>query len=269
MDFSNDTNTEILVSDVLANQRDLLVGSNDDLPTYVSVAASTAEKFRLPAAALDNIVLPKVTSINNLKVDIIALGGSVGFSSDCYSSNTADVTAIYGDLAVGITTALGSTFGITGLGTMGIVAYGTVYYDRLRAWNYPKLETQDASGENPFADESWVTISSGNVGTGRSSDYAINDNGVMSIVFAFSSTGGCSGNAPTLASITSKRGQIATIRSGIASDTNSATLVKKYRMDYKLKQWSYSRTVATNNAEAAAINGVLGIITDPTYGGPY
>jgi hypothetical protein len=265
MDFINDTNTDTLVSTVLANHRDLLVGSNDDLPTYVSVAASTAEKFRLPAAALDNIVLPKVTSINTLKSEIVTLGGSVGFSSGCYSSNTADVTTIYGDLAVGIGTTVGITLGIA----VDIVAYGTVYYDRLRAWNYPKLETQDASGENPFAGESWVTISSGNVGTGRSSNYAINDNGVAGIVFAFSSTGGCSGNAPTLASITSKLGQITTIRSGITSDTNSATLVKKYRMDYKLKQWSYSRTVVTNNAEAVAINGVLGIITDPTYGGPY
>jgi hypothetical protein len=269
MDFSNDTNTEILVSDVLANQRDLLVNSNDDLPTYVSVAASTAEKFRLPAAALDNIVLPKVTSVNTLKSEIVTLGGSVGFDTSCYSSDPADVTAIYGDLVVGITTAFAYTLGIGGFGFFDVVAYGTVYYDRLRAWNYPKLETQDASGENPFAGESWVTINSGNVGTGRSTNYAINDNGVAGIVFGFLTTGPCSGNAPTLSSITSKRGQITTIRSGITSDANSATVVKKYRMDYKLRQWGYNRTVATNNEEAIALNGVLGIITNPTYGGPY
>lgn len=269
MDFAREIDTTTLVSKILTDRRNILEQSPEDLPEYISVASSRAEQFKKPAAVLDNIILPKVNSINSLKNDIIVLGGSTSLGAACYSSNTANLAPIYGDLIVGVATAMGSSLGISGIGTLAVVAYGTVNYDRLRIWNYPNLEAQNTTSDNPFAGEAWVTVTISNVGTGKSSNYAINDNGVAGIVFAFTSSGGCSGNASIVTNISTKLSEITTIRSGISTDIDKATVVKNYRMGYKLEEWSYNKVITSQQAEKISLDGVLGIITDPTYGGPY
>lgn len=253
---------------ILTGDVALLSQNSDELVEYKERAVGLAASYRIPSKYFDDICLNLTNTANSIKVNIVSIGGNTGLGSICYTADTSYLTSTYGSMVTGVATALGSSLGLVGVGSTQIVAYGIIKYDVLDAYNYPKIETIDASTENPFIGEGYVNVTSGNSGIGKDTRYRTSAGSDVGTVFAVSTISPCTG-ASIASSVASLIVQYNNTTSGIASYTTLATNVKKFKTEYQFHAWSYSRKIQENTDDSNEQTTLANVLSDPVYGGPY
>lgn len=243
------------------------------IPEMIGVAADTVLKFKAPCEAIDQLVLNAFNEIIQKQSSIISLGGNVGLASECYSSDTAVLTTIYGSLVSGIAVTYGVDLGIStitvGIGTTTEVAYGILKYDTLEAFRYPNMETStlNSSTDNPLDGGGYVTLTSGNLGIGKETKYTVGA-GAGSTVFAFQSSG-CAAYTGIANSISSLRSQYTAVSSGIATYINDVNVVKGIKNSAQLEYWSLNKVSTNSSVGISSNSSILTLLNNPNYGGPY
>jgi len=238
---------------------------------FRSRAATNAEEYRQVSVQIDEIIIDRLSGINSAKTDIVALGGNVGLGSTCYSSDISYLTSTYGSLVTGIGSTLGSVFGITGIGTTQVVGYGTIYYDVLRAYRFPEIEsttgvtTASASTADPFSGEGFVDLTLSNLGVGASVRLFAGVGTAAGTVFSL--VGDC--HSAISASISSLISTYDSDVSGISSYVGADTLIKNEKKEYQFQYWSHSRKVVENSTGITSTNSLIDVLNDPSIGGPY
>jgi len=237
-------NTDLSVIGILTTSNDTNnVTIAVPLPGEIGIASETVAKWKPSCASVDNAALTLFNKVKQRQLDIATVGGNTGLGSDCYIKNIAlgafAMTTLYGDLVSGIATDYGSTFGINN-GSATIVTYGIIKYDTLEAYRYPKLETLDASGNNPLEGEGYVTITSSNAGIGKLTTYTRGGGSSAGIVFAFAAPG-CAEYTGIANSLSSLKTQYNSEYVGLATHVNNANLLKGYKHSAQLEWWSLNK----------------------------
>ena len=236
-----------------------------------SEVAVKAEEFRTVSVAIDTILVDRLVGINSAKTGIVTLGGNVGLGSTCYSSDTTYLTTTYGDLVSGVGATFGSEFGITGIGTTQVVGYGTIYYDSIRAYRFPQIEsttgvtTATASTVDPFSGEGFVDLTSSNLGVGASVVFFAGVGTAAGTVFSL--VNDCD-NAVS-AAISSYIDAYDTDVAGISTYVGADTLIKNEKKANQFNYWSLSRKIVDNETGITTTESVIDVIEDPAIGGPY
>lgn len=269
-------NTSLDAVGILTFRKESLLESNSSsLPTSISIAQSRLDLFDVPAAEIDNVILPSITIINNKKQEIVNLCSlasttivvlGVTTTSCPLSSEASDVSSFYSDIIIGA----GATAGINiGIGTSAVIGFGTVYADDLKGYISPNLENGVYSTNNPIENTAYSSITVSNAGAGRSTKLFENDSDSanLGIVVAIQTGLGvtCDGYASSISTLIS---EIVSIRAGLSSYINGATIVKNYKHSYQLGYWSLKRVEQKHTDDVAAIDAVLGILTDPSMISP-
>jgi hypothetical protein len=213
------------------------------------------------------IELDLVDNANTIKESIVNVGGNVGLTTECYTSDTSYLTSTYGSMVTGIGVTYGSSLGISGIGTE-LVAYGSIKYDILEAYNYPKIESINADTENPFIGEGYIGITESNSGIGAETRYLAGEGSIIGTVLSISTVSPCTGEA-IANNITSLIVQYNNSISGISSYVSLASAVKKYKTEYQFHVWSYSRKIKENDEASIETTSLVDILSDSNYGGPY
>lgn len=252
-------NTDSSVTQILTTTNDTnSVTISGPLPGEVGVATATVAKWKVPCTSIDNAALTLFNKVTRRQLDIATVGSNAGLASACYSSNTAVLTTLYGDLVSGTGVTFGQSLGIVGVGTTTNVAYGVIKYDTLQAYQYPKLETLDVSGNNPLEGEGYVTITSSNTGIGKLTAYTRGAGSSAGTVFAFVSSG-CASYTGIANSLSSVKAQYDSEYTGMSSHINNANLLKGYKHSAQLEWWSLNKcgnnlsVGITSNTSAASI----------------
>ena len=257
--------TTLTVSEILTNSNTVngaaIVGP---LVESIGIASETVSKWKIPCTSVDNAALTLFNKVKQRQLDIATVGGNTGLTSACYSEDTAILTTLYGDLVSGVATAYGSTFGINN-GSATTVAYGVIKYDTLEAYCYPKLETLDASGDNPLEGEGYVTITSSNTGIGKFTTYTRGAGSSAGTVFAFASSktgvGNCASYTGIANSISSLKTQYNSEYVGLASHANNANLLKGYKHSAQLEWWSLNKSSSSLSVGITSNNSASSIIS--------
>lgn len=256
--------------------------STDTLPQAVGIASSARSLFTPAIQLLDNLALNKVDIVNFYKEEIVAAGIAATLSclmsqwpSDPLDSDytgipddatlKSAVDSLFGDIIVGSAkTASGTVVGLT---TQGVVGFGSVRQDLLRSYYYPKIENEQYDTENPFQNQNWITITSGNLGIGASVNVWVNpENGALiGTVYSLITTGSPCDTAT--ASIGSSISTLETIREEALGLTTSNTILKEQKTSYDLQIWSYNRTIQTNSETISGLSSAISILQQ--YEGQY
>ena len=251
----------------LTTDTDLFAKNSSSLVEYKNRSSGLVDKYKVPSKYIDDVAIGLVNNANSIKASIVSTGGNTGLSSACYSSDTSYITSIYGSYVTSIGTTTGIAAGIIGLGTY-LVAYGIIKNDSLKAYTYPKIETIDASTENPFIGEGYVNITSQNSGTGKDTIFTVNAGSEIGYVFSLTDSQGCN-RSSIESSVSSLLSQYETAKVGIATYTTLATSIKREKTEYQFQVWSYSRKIQENSDSITRANTVSEILSSTAYGGPY
>lgn len=259
-----------------------LQSSIDTLPQAVGIASTFKNLFVPAIQLLDNLSLDKVDLVNFYKEEIVSAG--LAATASCLLSQwpsdplDADytgipdddtlknaVTNLFGDIIVGSAkTASGTVVGLT---TQGVVGFGSVREDLLRSYYYPKIENEEYDTDNPFENQNWITVNTGNLGIGVSVNVWVNpENGsLIGTVYSLLATGSpCSDSTTSIASsITSLK----SIREDALGLTTSNSILREQKASYDLQIWSYNRTIQTNNTTIAGLTSAISILEE--YEGLY
>jgi hypothetical protein len=256
--------------------------SSNTLPQAVGIASSGRSLFTPAAELLDNLALDKVDIVNYYKQEIVSAGlaatnsclqsrwppyvtdpGYTGTPSDATLKSSVD--NLFGDIIVGTAkTALGTVVGLT---TTGMVGFGSVREDLLRAYYYPKIENEQYDTDNPFQNQNWITITTGNLGIGASVNVWVNpENGsLIGTVYSLIDTGSPCNTSST--SIGSSITTLKIIREEALGLTTSNTILKDQKTSYDLQIWSYNRTIQTNTTTVTGLTSAISILQQ--YEGQY
>lgn len=231
------------------------------------------EKFKIPSGNIDNVVIQTLNSANSIKTNIVSIGGNVGLNSNCYLPTTNYVTATYGTMVVSTGVTYGYTLGIntlgpTGMGTNQVVGYGVIKFDKLEAYTYPKIENLDVSVSNPVEGEGYVTLNSGNSGSGRNTLYTVSGGTTTGYVFSISATSPCP--ASTIQNqVTNLIADYNETITNVEDDTGAANIVKTNKTEHQFHIWAYSRKIKENEDFIGIQSSVITTLNEPEYGGPY
>jgi len=252
------------------------------MPEAIAKVESQKNLFTGAIELLDNLALDKVDLVNFYKGEIVAAGVAATISclqsrwppnpgDDGYTGTPSDATlkssvdTLFGDIIVGSAkTAQGNVVGLT---TTAMVGFGSVREDLLRAYYYPKIENEQYDTDNPFENQDWITITSGNTGIGASVNVWVNpqSGSLIGTVYSLISTGStCS---PTATSIGSSINTLKTIREEALGLTTSNTILKQQQNTYDLQIWSYNRVIETNNTTVVGLTSAITILQQ--YEGQY
>lgn len=265
-------NTSLSVIGILTTSNLALgIGTTGVLPEVIGISSDILQKWKEPAAYIDNVLVGFLTSINLKKQQIITIAASAaaGDPTACGISTTAaGVDAVYNSVSNGVIAVGATDIGTNvGLATTAIVGFGTVFADTLVAYQYPNLENGNYATDNPIDSPSNVSITSSNTGIGKITTFTQNNGTSLGNVFAITGGGGsCTGWA---SSITSLINEIATLRAGIATYVTAVNSVKNYKHAQQLDYWSLNKVVNLTNAQIDANKIILDVLNDPAYGGPY
>lgn len=237
------------------------------LSDYSDRASGLAEDYKEPAKNIDNILLSRILTSNSIKQDIVSIGGNTGLSTSCYLATTDFITSTYGSMVVSVGIATASTLGIVGLGTQ-LIAYGVIKYDRLKAYNYPKVENLDVNDDYPYFGEGYVSVNSENCGIGKDSVYEQNGGSDVGYVFSISGIGTCSGSS-IASSVSNLITQYESSIVGLSTYTDDVSIIKTYKTEYQFHVWSYNRKIVENVNQDASQLTLNQILENPAYGGPY
>ena len=251
----------------LTSESTELQQESNKLVTFRDRAAGIASDYLVPSEAIDKLAIAEFDKITTRQTDLASVGGNVGLGSTCYSADTSYFSTNYGDLVTGIGTTTGQNTPITGIGTTQVVAFGSINFDTLEAYRYPKIEsgTLDASTVDPFDGEGYVTLTTSNAGIGNSTRYTRGAGGLAGTVYAL--VNNC--HVAISASITSLKSQYDTESAGISSFVSAATLVKGEKTEYQFHVWSYERKIGVNSTGITTFTSVIDVLEDPDFGGPY
>jgi len=271
-------NTSLDAVGILTFRKESLLESNSvSLPTSISIAQSRLDLFDTPAAEIDNVILPSITIINNKKQEIVnfcslasttisGVGTGTTTTSCPLSSEANTVLTTYNDIITGAAATSGTYIGI---GVSSIIGFGTVYADDLKGYISPNLENGVYSTNNPLENTGYSSLSISNAGAGRSTKLFENDSDStnLGIVVAIQTGvgGTCAGYASSISTLLS---EIVSIRAGLSSYINGATIVKNYKHSYQLGYWSLKRVEQKHTDDVTAIDAVLGILSDPSMVSP-
>lgn len=246
---------------------------SDPVASAVGIALSSVLKWKAPCQAIDQLALNLFNKIKQRQLDIATLGSNVGLSSQCYSDSTSVLTSLYGNLVSGVGVTYGQTLGIVGVGTTTNVAYGVIKYDTLESLRYPNLETLNTSTDNPIENEGYVTITSSNVGIGKSTRYTASAGSSAATVFAYAASktgvGNCASYTGIANSISSVKAQYDSESAGIATYITDVNLIKGYKHSAQLEYWALNKSINNMSIGVASNTSILNILDDPYYGGPY
>lgn len=252
------------------------------LPQAILEAEDKKSLFTGAIELLDNLALDKVDLINFYKGEIVTAGiaatnsclqsrwpphpGDVGYTG-IPSEDTlkASVDDLFGDIIVGSAqTAQGIVVGLT---TTALVGFGSVREDILRAYYYPKIQNEEYDTDNPFENQDWITITSGNVGIGASVNVWVNPQSgtLIGTVYSLIDTGSPCDTAT--ASIASSITTLNSIREDALGLTTSNTILKQQQSSYDLQIWSYNRVIETNNVTVSGLSTAIEILEQ--YEGQY
>jgi len=263
---------------LLQNKKQNLESSSSVLPQAVGIASSGRSLFTPAIELLDNFSLSKVDIVNYYKQQIVTAG--IAATGSCLISRwPADplspgftnaqlksaVDNLFGNIIVGVAdTAIGTS---VGLKTTGVVGYGIVRQDLLRAFYYPKIENENYNTDNPFDNQDWITITSGNLGIGASVNVWVNpQNGTfIGTVYSLLTTGAPCDSTTT--SIASSITTLNTVRQDALGLTTSNSILRGQKTAYDLQIWSYNRTIQTNSESAAGLATAISILQQ--YEGQY
>jgi hypothetical protein len=261
-------NTSLSVIGILTTSNLALgIGTTGVLPEVIGISSDTLQKWKVPAAYIDNVLVGFLTSINLKKQQIVSIATSA--AAVCGISTTAaGVDAVYNSVSNGVIAIGATNIGTNvGLATTAIVGFGTVFADTLVAYQYPNLENGNYTTDNPIESPSNVSVTSSNAGIGKITTFTQNNGTSLGNVFAITGGGGsCTGWA---SSITSLINEIATLRAGIATYVTAVNSVKNYKHAQQLDYWSLNKVVNLTNAQIDANKIILDILNNPAYGGPY
>jgi len=263
--------TSLTLSETLVGLNTVSADANSvPLPDAVGIASSAVSKWLAPSQAVDQLALNVFNKITQRQLDIATLGGNTGLASACYSANTAVVTSLYGSLVSGVGVTFGTTLGIVGVGTMTNVAFGSIKYDTLQAFRYPNMETAtlNSSSNNPLDGEGYVTLTSSNLGIGKSTRYTAGAGSNAGTVFALQSSG-CASYTGIANSISSVKAQYDTESAGIVTFVNDVNVIKGFKNTSQLEYWSLNKSSNNLSVGISSNNSVLTLLSDPVYGGPY
>lgn len=215
--------------------------NKEGISFYQNRASGLVEEYKAPAKNLDDIAIGLVNSANAIKANIVSVGGNTGLGTGCYTQSTSYITSLYGSFISSVGIATASTLGVIGLGTSKI-AYGLVKNDTLQAYTYPKIETLNASTENPFEGEGYVNLNSGNSGTGKDTIFVASGGSNAGYVFAIDVDVQCN-RSSIENNVNSLISQYNNSLTGISSYNASATSIKSQKTEYQFHQWSYARQI--------------------------
>lgn len=255
--------SDFLTADALLYQS----STGTSLSNYSDRASGLAGEYAEPAKNIDDILISRISTSNSIKENIVSIGGNTGLSTSCYLSTTTFITSTYGSMVVSTGIATASTLGVVGLGTNEI-AYGIIKYDRLKAYNYPKVENLDVSDDYPYSGEGYVTVNSGNSGIGKDSTYEKDGGSDIGYVFSISDVGACTGSS-IASNVSNLISQYNSSIVGLSTYTDDVTVIKTYKTEYQFHVWSYNRKIAEDGNRDTSQSGLNQIFSNPAYGGPY
>ena len=208
--------------------------------------------------------------------------GTIGFSTNgsfvimsgiLTSFNTTD------DCSVGTGETFGGNSTVVGTpSSIDVVGVGSLFEDLTIVKQYPNLEPVNTNISSPFINVQYNELTTSNDGLGIANTFFQNgvDTGAggsplfsqsnfIGTVFAFSTTA----NAGAATSIFNIEPEIDSLRTGIGSDQSSTNIVKDFKVGYAVNVWTFEKNVSVAQSRITDLNNVIGILTDPTYGGPY
>lgn len=246
-----------IVVDKLNADKAMYELQQERLPPRIAIASSLRDAFNGPASEAMGSIVSGLDSANNIKSQIVSIGGNTGLSTDQYGSSTANVSSLYGNVVVSTGTTLATSLGVVGLGTSAVIAYGVVKNDIGQVYDYPKISGGSYGSDYPFEGEGYTTLTSSNVGSGVSTRLVRHGGSQIGVVFDVPV------NVATLVS------NYDSAYSTAGSFESVATEAQKIKGDYDLQVWGLNRQYQENVAKLSEINTSLGIAQDPATGGPW
>lgn len=268
-----------------------LTTTNQQLNENVGIASTEISAFKAPCTLIDDEILDRINSINQLKLEIIIISNNAFAASSgnnvlghpirtcsISASNSAVESRNFiraGDASTSLVNrglTQSSINPITGLPVVGIltsvVSSAPVYPDRLRAWVFPQLENTSVLNDDAFQGESHQTVTSTNTGVGATSVIFVNGtyNGEFSATslgtyYEITGSGGsvCSS---ALSQINAKESQIATIRAGLSTLTDGVNPIKSQKTRLQFGNWGSRISIRENNRELNGINAALNVMAN-------
>jgi len=277
-----------------------LTTTNQQLNENVGIASTEISAFKTPCTLIDDEILDRINSINQLKLEIIIISNNAFAASSgnnvlghpirtcsisannsavesrnfilAGSASTSLVNRGLTQLVINPLTGLPNINPITGLPVVGIltsvVSSAPVYPDRLRAWVFPQLENTSVLNDDAFQGESHQTVTSANTGVGATSVIFVN--GIYNGEFSATSLGtyyeitGSGGSvcSSALSQINAKESQIATIRAGLSTLTNGVNSIKSQKTRLQFGNWGSRISIRENNRELDGINAALNVMAN-------
>lgn len=259
--------TSLSVRQILENSNNVQTAAQSGtIQEAIGISSANVIKFLEPSQEIDQLALNVLTIINQQKLSIATLGGNTGLASDCYSSNPADITSIYGSLVSGIAVTFGVSLGIVGIGTTQTVAFGTIFNDTLKAFRYPNIEpaTLNSSTDNPLDGEGFVTLTSFNLGIGKNTLYTIGAGSGIATVFALESAG-CASYAGIVNNITQLKIVYDSQSTGIATYINDVNIIKSLKNSAQFEYWSLNKVNNNMSVGISSNSSVLSVLTNIGY----
>lgn len=251
-----------IVIDELSDERDDYINgrsTNRYGEQWIDISLSEISRLSKPAEQAVKNSLTTLNTANAIKVQIQEVGGDTGLLTTRYGLSTANISSQYGSIISGVATATGASLGIVGLGTV-VIAYGTINYDILMSYHYPKVTNLDVSNDDVWDGEGFSVVTESNAGFGVSTRLFKNSGSQIGFVFDI--------NSPTVNVST----LISQYNSGISSIANQnilASEIQKQKTEEELQLWGLRRDVEFNNQRVSEYNSIIGIASDPTTGGPW
>lgn len=208
--------------------------------TNIGIGTTVVESYKIPPAALDEIVLSKLQIINTKKQEIVTLTTNV-FNSGSPTCPLVQTTNFSSDIIVG------SSKTVIDYNCMGEppvcsnAGRADVREDTLYAWTFPVVENVDITKRFYTQGEGYQQVTSGTLGLGVTNYLISNlDNrggihtGSTLIGYYYPIASGCSG---TISSITSITNQITVLRTEITDMLEEINALKKMKTEAQIDFW--------------------------------
>ena len=185
--------------------------------------------------------------------------------------------------AFGIGSVYGPAGVITDCSSTDFVGTGQLYDDNVILTFYPNLEPADTGTDNPLQPEELIPLTGSNEGMGVANTFYKNSltsggpvnspnlpNGIVHTTSnAPSSKGTVFAYNGSNSTVNNQISDISTKRSELADPNNSSDVIKNDKKGYATNVWMISKSDSDLSQRQANIQTAIGILEDPTYGGPY
>lgn len=232
--------------------QDIIVTSTES----VGIASTVVDSYKIPPAALDQLVLQKISTINTKKQQIVTI----------LTNNYNQYAANSGGCAIGTTTTdiAGNALNVTVVGTAATFSYfrgiiptvgvkAEVRSDTLYSWTLPALENVDTSYNLYTSGGSYQQVISSNLGIGKT-DRLVSD--VSDVVGVHGSSTLLGYYYPIVdaspscvsvsSSVTSLINEIVSIRTDIGSLVTQINSLKDRKTEKQLNLWY--ETISLNDS---------------------